>query len=127
MPFIARWPGVSQPHVSESLVGSIDIYPTVLDAVGIDRPANLHGRSLRPVLEENNGANWRDTLVAEFHYHGANPFFPRRAITDGRYKLIYNILGGQSRANNVVDCQQATPLAEQWNVWQTRLNGSSTI
>lgn len=113
VPFIAHWPGVSQPHVSERLVGSIDIYPTILDAVGIDQPANLHGQSLKPVLQENSGANWRGTLVAEFHYHGANPFFPRRAITDGRYKLIYNMLGGQSRASNMVDGDQAWSLAQE--------------
>jgi N-sulfoglucosamine sulfohydrolase len=113
VPFIAHWPGVSQPHVSERLVGSIDIYPTILDAVGIDRPSNLHGRSLRPVLRENSSARWRDTLVAEFHYHGASPFFPRRATTDGRYKLIYNILGGQSQASNMVDGDQAWNLAQE--------------
>ena len=113
VPLIIDWPGVSQPHVSERLVGSIDIYPTILDAVGMDRPANLHGQSLRPVLQENSVANWRDTLVAEFHYHGANPFFPRRAITDGRYKLIYNIIGGQSRASKMVDGDQAWSLAQE--------------
>lgn len=94
VPFIVNWPGLSEPGISDRLVGSIDIYPTILDAAGIDVPAGLHGRTLRTALQGTAHDNWRDTLVAEFHYHGASPFYPRRAITDGRYKLIHNLLAG---------------------------------
>ena len=83
VPFLARWPGVSEPHVSDRLVSSIDIYPTLLDAAAIPLPPGLHGRSLRPVLTADSKADWRDTMVGEFHFHNAKPFFPRRAITDG--------------------------------------------
>lgn len=111
VPFIVRWPDVSEPHVSDRLVGSIDVYPTLLDAAGIDVPDGLHGRSLKSVLQKVNHQNWRDTLVAEFHYHGASPFFPRRAITDGRYKLIHNLLADQTSANNRVDGDKAPDYA----------------
>lgn len=111
VPFLVRWPGVSQPHVSERLVGSIDIYPTVLEAAGIHVPAGLHGRSLRPVLKEANTVGWRQTLVAEFHFHGSSPFFPRRAITDGRYKLIHNLRAGELSAAPSVDGDQAPLMA----------------
>lgn len=103
VPFLVRWPGVAQPHVSDRLVGSIDIYPTLLDAAGVQRPGGLHGRSLRPVLPKDSQAEWRSTLAAEFHFHGASPFFPRRAITDGRYKLIHNLLAGKAQASEAVD------------------------
>lgn len=113
VPFLARWPGVSQPHVSKRLVGSVDIYPTILDAAGVTPKQRLHGRSLRPVLTASNSAQWRKTLVAEFHYHGGSPFFPRRAITDGRFKLIHNIRAGQLSASPSVDGDQAHVLAQQ--------------
>ena len=113
VPFIVRWPGISEPHVSERLVGSIDIYPTIMEAAEINPPKHLHGQSLKPVLGKRNQADWRDTLVAEFHYHGANPFFPRRAITDGRYKLIHNLLGGQAQASNRVDGDGAWEFAQE--------------
>ncbi len=112
VPFLAHWPGVSEPHVSERLVGSVDIYPTILDAAEIEPAAGLHGRSLRPVLKPDKATNWRDTLVAEFHFHGANPFFPRRAITDGRYKLIHNLLAGEAKPSNSVDGDSAWDLAQ---------------
>ena len=112
VPFIARWPSVSQPHVSDRLVGSVDIYPTILDAAGIKLPGGLHGRSLRSVLRPNKNADWRQTLVAEFQFHGATPFFPRRAITDGRYKLIHNLLAGTARASNSIDGDSAWSWAQ---------------
>lgn len=113
VPFIVRWPGLSEAHVSDSLVGSIDIYPTILDAAGIAPPGGLHGRSLRPVLKTTSAGDWRSTLVAEFHYHGATPFFPRRAITDGRYKLIHNLRAGQLTAHDSVDGDAAYKLSRK--------------
>jgi N-sulfoglucosamine sulfohydrolase len=113
VPFLTRWPGVSQPHVSERLVGSVDIYPTILDAAGIAAPNRLHGRSLRPVLRASESADWRSTLAAEFHYHGASPFFPRRAITDGRFKLIHNLRAGELSASPSVDGDQANKFAQR--------------
>ncbi|MCB1120294.1 MAG: sulfatase [Verrucomicrobiae bacterium] len=113
VPFIVRWPGVSEPHVSDRLVSSIDIYPTLLDAAGIGLPSGLHGRSLRPVLKASQEVNWRSTLMAEFHYHGATPFFPRRAITDGRYKLIHNLVAGQTRPSNSIDGDKAWDYAQK--------------
>lgn len=113
VPFLARWPEVSQPHVSEKLVGSVDIYPTILDAVDIELPDGLHGRSLRPVLNGPEQAEWRTSLVGEFHYHGARPFFPRRAITDGRYKLIHNLRAGEATASASVDGDSAYQAAQE--------------
>jgi N-sulfoglucosamine sulfohydrolase len=113
VPFLARWPGVSRPHVSSRLVGSVDIYPTILDAAGIESPNGLHGRSLRPVLVDSPAERWRTTLAAEFHYHGATPFFPRRAITDGRFKLIHNLRAGELTASPSVDGDRANVLAQR--------------
>jgi arylsulfatase A-like enzyme len=38
-PIMIRWPGRVMPERSKDLASSIDIVPTVLDAVGIERPA----------------------------------------------------------------------------------------
>ena len=64
----------------------------------------MHGRSLRPVsLGDGDASGWRTTLVGEYHYHGPDRFFPRRAITDGRYKLIRNLEAGERTAGGHVD------------------------
>lgn len=96
VPFLVRWPGVSRPAVSDAMVSSVDILPTILDAAGLPIPAHVHGRSLRPAVNQSH-PQWRQYLAAEFHCHGANAFFPRRAIRDSRYKLIRNLRAGRAR------------------------------
>lgn len=90
VPFLVRWPGVSKPMRSQAMVSTVDILPTILDATGVPPAVEMQGMSLRPVLESAE-APWREYLAGEFHMHGA-PWFPRRAIRDGRFKLIHNLL-----------------------------------
>lgn len=102
IPFIVRWPGVSKPMSSQAMVSTIDILPTILDAVGVDLPGAMHGKSMRPILQDPEAA-WRDYLVAEFHFHGIRPFYPRRAIRDHRFKLIHNLLAGKAKPSTGID------------------------
>lgn len=47
IPMIMRWPGKVKPgQVNTSLVSSIDICATILEAAGIEAPVPLHGKSL---------------------------------------------------------------------------------
>ena len=101
VPFLVRWPGVSQPMRSEAMVSTVDILPTILDATGAPAAVEMQGMSLRPVLEDS-GASWREYLVGEFHMHG-KPWFPRRAIRDARYKLIHNLLAETGSPSNRID------------------------
>ena len=106
VPFFVRWPGVTKPgSVSSSMVSTVDILPTFLDAAGIPSPHPLHGTSLRQAVTA--GRPWREFLAAEFHFHGAAPFYPRRAITDGRWKLIHNLLAGRAKPSTGIDGDQA--------------------
>jgi len=93
VPFLLDWPGVTQPHVSKRLVSAVDIAPTVFDATGVTTPEIVQGSSLRAVSTTEPAQPWRETLVGEFHFHGAGSFHPTRAITDGRYKLIHRLPG----------------------------------
>jgi N-sulfoglucosamine sulfohydrolase len=111
VPFLVAWPGVSRPMKSAAMVSTVDILPTILDAVGLDAPADLHGRSLRPVVSEPD-APWREYLVAEFHFHGTSPFYPRRGIRNARYHLIHNQLAGRNRPSNGIDGDQAMKFSQ---------------
>ena len=113
VPFLVRWPGAAAGRRSRALVSTADIVPTVLDAVGIEPPAGLHGRSLRPLVqgEPNGDAPWREYLVGEYHFHGYKPFYPRRAIRDARYKLIRNLRAGDETPGTGIDGDRAIELA----------------
>lgn len=115
VPFLVRWPGVSESGIeSESLVSAVDIVPTILDAADVEAPHAFHGASLRPTLTKSESPDgWRETLVGEFHFHGNSPFFPRRAITDGRYKLIHNLLAGSAKPGSRVDADPTGKFAEE--------------
>ncbi|MHC4327628.1 MAG: sulfatase family protein [Planctomycetota bacterium] len=112
IPFIVRWPGVSRPMKSRAMVSTIDILPTILDATGVAPAGKMHGKSLRPVLK-NADAPWREYLVAEFHFHGGRPFYPRRAIRDQRYKLIHNLLAGKAKPSSSIDADPAYRISQQ--------------
>jgi len=95
VPFIVRWPGRGKRGlVSDKLVSSIDILPTVLDAIGIHAPKNLPGLSLAPLCEGKSVA-WREYLFAE--KAGAAPFWtcPKRTVRDTRYKLHVALVPGR--------------------------------
>ena len=101
VPFLVRWPGVSKPMRSKAMVSTVDILPTILDATGATAAVEMQGMSLRPVLEDNE-APWREYLFGEFHMHGS-PWYPRRAVRDGRYKLIHNLLAAQASPSIRID------------------------
>jgi len=45
-PILIRWPGHVKPRMSDELASSIDIVPTILTALGIERPQQLQGINL---------------------------------------------------------------------------------
>ena len=97
---------------SKAMVSTVDILPTVLDAVNIPVPQGLHGRSLRPAVSEVD-APWRQYLAGEFHFHGARPFYPRRALRDGRYKVIHNLRAGEAQPSTGIDADKAYQLSRR--------------
>ena len=99
MPFLVKWPGVTEPgSVDRRLVSNLDFAETFLDVAGVEIPGDMQGRSLVPLLRGEDPADWRDALY--YQYFEFNP--DRRTVhavrrhngvrTD-RYKLIhyYNI------------------------------------
>lgn len=112
VPFLLRWPGVTQPaSVSDAFVSSVDILPTILDATGIKIPAHVQGRSLRKV-GAGDATGWRNTLAGEYHQHGERPFFPRRALRDARFQVIHNLLAGKATTLPSVDGDTAHIVAQ---------------
>ena len=72
-------------RVCDSMVGHLDIFPTVCDAVGLPHPDWLQGRSLQP-LAEDESRELHEELFAEVNYHAARE--PMRAVRTSRYKYI---------------------------------------
>ena len=84
VPLIVRWPGrVAAGAVSDALTASFDLYPTLVDLVGLDLAEEpVDGRSLALVL---NGAP--DDFVGPLLWHDIHRGESRYAIRQGRWKL----------------------------------------
>jgi arylsulfatase A-like enzyme len=65
VPMIVRWPGVTEAGTqTDEPVTSIDFYPTLLAAAGIDRPRDylLDGVNMMPVLRDPSASLDREAL-----------------------------------------------------------------
>jgi arylsulfatase A-like enzyme len=83
---VMRGPGgFSGGQVHDGLVSQIDLFPTLCELLGIERPPWLQGRSLLPLVR-GEAAQVRDELFAEVTYHAA--YEPQRAARTSRWKYI---------------------------------------
>jgi hypothetical protein len=88
---LLRLPGVAQRQV-DHLVGLVDLFPTIAEAIGHELPATLDGRSLLPTIHENRPAG-DEYYIENFSYQQDDyePHVVSRAIrcADGR-KYVWN-------------------------------------
>lgn len=84
VPLMMRLPrGLHGGRVEEGRVSSIDLVPTILDAVGIPIPEELLGMNLGPVLREEATIPADRAVFSETDYEGK-----QRAILQGDLKLL---------------------------------------
>ena len=94
-PIIVRWPGVVEGGVvdDESILSSIDIMPTILDAAGMPPVAGIEGQSFVEVLSGGATRARREYAYAASNYFASSRpehFLPHRAIIDKEYLYIWN-------------------------------------
>ena len=86
-----RFPGNIEPGtVVSELTQNIDFAPTFLDFAGIEVPQDMQGFSFRPLLENKNVGDWRESLY--YHYYEFPGFHSVRAhygVKTKRYKLMH--------------------------------------
>lgn len=70
--------------VCDAMVSQLDLYPTLCDWLGIDRPDWLQGKSLLPAVRD--GASVHEAIFSEVTYHVS--YEPQRAIRTPRWKYI---------------------------------------
>lgn len=82
---IVKAPGKASGIATDAMVSHLDVFPTICDLIGIEKPEWLQGYSMVPLLEGRTD-RIREELFAEVTYHCA--YEPMRAIRTERYKLI---------------------------------------
>ncbi len=113
IPLLISYPRMGKAGVvSDAMALNVDYAPTILDFAGIDIPAVMHGRSLRPVVETGAPpADWRDTVYYSYYedswrmyqnldkdslndqtytkYFTAHRVGPHHGVRTDRHKLIH--------------------------------------
>ena len=90
-PWIVRWPGKVKPNTrnTNDFISGVDFFPTVLEAIGIDKPEGLDGNSFLPVLL-GKSQEGRDEVYTQFFETSAKKIFPMRCVQDAKYGYIFN-------------------------------------
>ena len=90
-PFLARWPAVIQAGRvdTEHFISGVDYLPTVLDAIGVDIPDGVNGKSRLPVLrgEKQDGC---EQVFTQFHQTSGRRNYPMRCVQNTRFGYIFN-------------------------------------
>lgn len=87
----APWPGVIKPGTETSaIVQYEDLLPTFIDVAGGKVPDVIDGKSLVDVFQGKTKTHHKYA----YHVHNnvpEGPAYPIRSISDGRYRLIWNL------------------------------------
>lgn len=122
-PFIVHWPNtITKGNVSNSLISSVDIAPTLLDICSINAPKSFQGHSFKKVLTKPKTIvrdyafsehNWHDyeaqermVRTTEFLYVlNSRPHFPNQGPLDAiRSPSFESLVQGHAK-NTLTDAQ----------------------
>ena len=123
-PFIVHWPNtIKKGEVSNSLVSSLDIAPTILDICGIAPPESFQGTSFKKVLS-NPDALVRKYAFAEHNWHdheahermartedfiyvlNSRPEFPNQGPADALVSASFHSLLEANAENELHPCSK---------------------
>lgn len=102
--------------VIDGMVSHIDVFPTLCEYLGIEKPAWLEGKSMMPLVR-GEAEEINEEIFSEVTYHAA--YEPKRAVRTKRWKYIRRF----EERNRPVLCNcDASPSKDLWleHDWKTR-------
>ncbi|MBS1702953.1 MAG: sulfatase [Armatimonadetes bacterium] len=88
-PLIVRWPGV-KPGVVKSVTSNIDLAPTILDALGVQPPADMQGVSLCDLIRTKRASKPVPFYGHFYESDDADHHVPKCvSLIDGNVKLMF--------------------------------------
>ncbi len=95
VPFFLHWPagGFDGERKVETLANITDVTPTLIDLCGLEHTGGyeLDGRSLRPLLEDGDGADWPERIImTDQQYSRPITKWKTTAVMSERWRLIDN-------------------------------------
>ncbi|MEN8660970.1 MAG: sulfatase [Lentimonas sp.] len=101
-PWIVRYPGVTEAgSISDEPICSIDLYPTVMTAAGIETAHEIDGIDISPALKGESLD--RDSLYWHYPHYSNQGGPPGGAIREGDFKLVERYEDGKVMLYNLKD------------------------
>jgi uncharacterized sulfatase len=145
VPLLIRWPGVVAPGTTlDHVVSNLDLFPSILEMVGLGVPDNLRidGKSFVPLLRDRGDARiaWDDTLFGQYDMHHGQ-IARLRMIRTPEWKLVrhfepgaedelYHLTADPKEARNLVGLlehrDRLANLAARLNHWLGAIGDSPT-
>jgi len=95
VPLVFAGPGVPRGQRRDAYAYLLDIFPTLCELTGVERPASVEGSSLVGAMSDA-GQKVRDELY--FAYTGLH-----RAVKDRTHKLVEYVIGGRHTVTQLFD------------------------
>jgi len=112
IPMFLRWGGLPQKGIrTDELVSSLDLYPTLMDIAGVEKPEWLEGRSLLPLCE-NPEKPLREYVASECVGVGGEVGTGHRMIRSKEWKYILTGVNEEALFNEVEDPYEMNNFAE---------------
>jgi len=110
VPSFWRWPAALEAGKRvDTMAAHIDILPTLLEVAGVGVPGNLDGRSLRPLLLQDDPQWPGRYYFTQWHRGDVPEPFRACAVVSQRYKLV----NGEELYDLIEDPQEKNDLAEE--------------
>ncbi len=91
LPLIVSSPAQKRHGLTNhAMVSWIDIAPTILGWAGVKSPPAMTGRSILPILDEENPKGW-DVVSGSHQCHEVTMYYPMRSIRTRTHKYIRNL------------------------------------
>jgi N-sulfoglucosamine sulfohydrolase len=88
-PVLLRWPGMGGPIANADMLSSVDIMPTLLDLLGLQKPDGLDGNSWLPLLQGEKRPD-RDHVFTQIDAVHSGREFPSRCVRTKTRAYIWN-------------------------------------
>ncbi len=115
VPMIAHWPGTVAPGVSDLPMALWDLLPTLLEIAGVDRPPEIDGLSMRPLLLGDDDQPQHDELYP-LYWETFNTLHRSQAVRLGRWKAVRPVIDGPRDSvelyDLLLDPQESQDLSE---------------
>ena len=104
VPFIVRGPGIKAKSEASGFIYLLDVFPTLCDLAGIEKPDVVEGQSFRSVLE-GKAERTRDVMYGVY-CGGTTPGMRSVKTADGWKLIEYDVLDGKVRETQLFNLKE---------------------